>query len=54
MTCSLENLEQMVKNRSSGYSRFYFTQTSVGFVNVWNISFILLGEKFCGEKCILD
>lgn len=28
------------------------SQTSIGLVNIWNISFILLnlGKKFCGES----
>lgn len=49
-TWSLVNLEQMVKNHIFSYSHCCFTLTSIAFVNVWNISFIIL---IMGKKCFV-
>lgn len=52
MTCSLENLEQMVKDHSFSSRHCCFTLTPGAFGNVWNISFLIvtMGKFFCGES----
>lgn len=49
VTCSLENSERAIQTHSSYYSHGCFKLTSIAFMNIWNISFIIfiMGKMFC-------